>query len=48
MGVGSYSILGTACLDAKRIVAYSTAWHVGVLSLLAVYIHRYHGTIYGW
>ena len=36
VGVVIYSGIGWSCLDAKRVVAYSTAWHVGVLSLLAV------------
>lgn len=36
MGVASYSGLGWACLDAKRVIAYSTAWHVGILSILAI------------
>ena len=29
-------MLGWSCLDAKRVVAYSTAWHVSVLTALAM------------
>jgi len=35
VGVTSYSSLAYACVDAKRVVAFSTAWHVGCLSVLA-------------
>jgi len=34
LGVCSYSLLGMSCIDGKRVIAYSTAWHVGVLSVL--------------
>lgn len=34
LGVSSYSLIGMSCVDAKRVVAYSTAWHVSVLSIL--------------
>nr|ATQ37460.1 NADH dehydrogenase subunit 5 [Diplonema ambulator] len=34
VGVCTYSLLALACVDAKRIVAYSTAWHVGTMNIL--------------
>ncbi len=35
-GVCVYSSISIACVDAKRVVAYSTAWHVGMMLMLLV------------
>jgi NADH:ubiquinone oxidoreductase subunit 5 (subunit L)/multisubunit Na+/H+ antiporter MnhA subunit len=35
-GVVVYALVSMSCLDAKRLVAFSTAWHVCVLSVLVV------------
>nr|APQ44787.1 NADH dehydrogenase subunit 5 [Diplonema papillatum] len=34
--VSCYSGISYACTDAKRVVAYSTAWHVGVMAILSI------------
>nr|QHQ98708.1 NADH dehydrogenase subunit 5 [Sulcionema specki] len=37
MGVVMYSAVATCCMDIKRVVAYSTAWHVSLLLLMLQY-----------
>jgi NADH-quinone oxidoreductase subunit L len=33
-GVASYSLLSVCCLDSKRLIAFSTGWHVALLCIL--------------
>ena len=33
-GTAVHAMVSMSCLDAKRLVAFSTAWHVSVLSVL--------------
>ena len=41
-----YALIGTACIDTKRVVAYTTAWNVVLLVILTLWLFEDREELY--